>query len=393
MGIVDSARLLFPLTAEQKRGLSHFGKFLSKDDIGELSRLLKQKKIRLSGAKIGLSERITDDDAFTICEIADHRKNIVDFVESCNSKSETHRTEHLQKEFRTRAFETITGIIAPNLLGFDNVKKASALQLFGEENIHILLIGDTGTGKTEILLSAHDLAPVSSFGLGSGTSGIGLTVTVRGKEIHKGILPLANRGVACIDELNLIKKEDVGSLYNAMEKGFVSYNKMGHHYRFEARTSILATANPRYNTFVGKTAQQLRKEMPFDAALLTRFHLIFFFRKPDLEKFGEIAKKIVGQKSHSVQSRDVNFIKGYIEKAREIEVSLPQEFENTIVEFAKKIKKMERKLLVEVSPRMVAGIVRLAKASARTGLRNKVDDTDIRMVLEIVESSLKHEAN
>jgi replicative DNA helicase Mcm len=385
---LDSVKSMFPLSQEKKEALRHFEAFLEEDELKELGRLLKQGKINVETARLGLWSEIAEHDSFRIFEIASHDPEVISLAESVNRKSEEHAKQRVFSEFAPMAFEFVSKSMAPNILGFKNVKEAATLQLFADESVHILLIGDTGTGKTEILLSAHDFAPVSSFGLGSGTSGIGLTVTVKGKEVHKGLLPLADKGLACIDELNLIKKEDVGSLYSAMEKGFVTYNKMGHNYRFDARASILASANPRYNNFAGKTAQQLKQELAFDAALLTRFHIIFFVRKPDVKRFIEIAKKMVSQKESRMSARDVHFVQEYIQFSKTVKVEFPAELEQRIVDFARRIKKDEPKLLVEVNPRMISGIVRMTKASARTELRKKVEAKDVERVLRIVESSL-----
>ena len=76
-------------------------------------------------------------------------------------------------EFSSVALEKLSGMIAPDIVGFDAVKKAGALQLFATDRIHVLLLGDPGVGKTEILRSAAELYPISSFGLGSGTSSAG----------------------------------------------------------------------------------------------------------------------------------------------------------------------------------------------------------------------------
>lgn len=293
-------------------------------------------------------------------------------------------------EFSKKAYDVLPTFIAPDIAGMDEAKKAIAIQLFSKQPVHILLLGDPGTGKTDLLRASFTLSPVSSFGLGSGTSGAGLVVTVKGNKIMKGLLPLADKGVCCIDELNLMKDDSRAGLYNAMEKGFVTYDKGGHHYKFDSRVRVLATANPKGDKFKGKTIEKLRDEMPFDSALLTRFHIVFFIRKPDLERFKEIASSIASGKKTEVSQDDVEFIKAYIDYQRKKDVDdIDKDLQEKIVDFISGIKKDENDYLVEVSPRMIIGFMRMCKSLALMRGRTKVELSDIDEIKGIVKESLK----
>jgi replicative DNA helicase Mcm len=129
--------------------------------------------------------------------------------------------------------------------------------------------------------------------------------------------------------------------------------------------------------------------MPFDPALLTRFHLVFLIRKPNLKEFVEITKKIINKSEHKQNPEDLEFIKSYIAHSLNSKVTLDRKYENIIVKLIEKIKRSEDLYLIEVSPRIVLGIIRLAKASARMQLRDKVNDEDINLVKEILEKSLE----
>ncbi|MBW2978084.1 ATP-binding protein [Candidatus Woesearchaeota archaeon] len=348
--------------------------------------LLKERKISIEYKKLELN--ITDHIHYP--EIKAETENID--VSDINSDIRKGAEKKLFKVFSHKAFEELPKYIATNIKGMEDARKAIALQLFSAQPIHILLLGDPGTGKTDLLRAASELSPIASFGLGSGTSGAGLVVTVRGNEIIKGILPKADKGLCCIDELNLMKEDSRAGLYNAMEKGFVTYDKGGHHYKFDARIKVLATANPRGDRFRGKTISELKKEMPFDPALLTRFHLIFLVRKPDFRRFREIADKIVSGEKKKVNEADKEFIKDYVEYTNKIEkVEFPKEMHKEIVDFVAQIKKYETKYLIEVSPRLVIGIMRLCKALAKMELREKVEKKDISRIKDIVKNSLKIE--
>jgi replicative DNA helicase Mcm len=384
--ILDNLKWLIPLSKKNAIAVDRLKEYLGERELESIRKGVKQGKLRIGEAGFGIT--IAEDTRFHVLEIRRHDEQTVQLAEQLNKRIEEKAREKIYDEISASADAIITKLIAPKIVGFETIKQAVTIQLFSDEQVNILLIGDPGTGKTEILRSISEIAPVSSFGLGSGLSGVGLTVTVKGSEIQKGILSLADKGIACIDELNLIKKEDVGSLYNAMEKGFVTYDKGGKHYRFDARASVLATANPRYTQFLGKTTEQLRKELPFDSALLTRFHLVFFIRKPDIKKFVEITKGILGIKDHGLSEHDRKLIKNYICHAKKIAVTMPKQLEERIIVFAKGLKEDEKKFLVEVNPRLVVGIVRLAKASARSELRDTVQEKDLQKVFSLIKQSL-----
>jgi DNA replicative helicase MCM subunit Mcm2 (Cdc46/Mcm family) len=153
---------------------------------------------------------------------------------------------------------------------------------------------------------------------------------------------------------------------------------------------VLATANPKGDKFTGKTVEQLKKQLPFDAALLSRFHLTFLVRKHDIEEFKKITKALLQKKKHGLTSRETDFLKDYIKHAHSIgEVKLPKRFEQEIVDFIADIKENEKKYLVEISPRMVVGFMRMAKASALMEHRTEVTENDVQLIKKIVKESLR----
>ena len=387
--IIDVIRRLRKLSPEDEKNLESLDWYLTKKQIRIVKGLVKEKKVAVEHEAVGLPG-LPDKISFPMLVSKTKKADVAEIVSEINQKIDEKTNDTLFAEFGKAVHDNCSQIIAPNIVGFETAKKAVALQLFSPEHIHILLLGDPGTGKTQILSSAAELAPISSMGLGSGTSGVGLAVTVKGKEVVKGLLPMADEGLCAIDELNLMKEESRASLYNAMEKGFVSYDKGGHSYKFDARVSVLATANPKGDKFTGKTVEQLKRQLPFDAALLTRFHLTFLVRKHDTAEFKKITKALLQKKKHSLTKKEKEFLKDYVKKAHSIEdVKIPKRFEEEIVDFIADIKENERKYLVEISPRMVGGFTRLAKASARMELRKEVTDRDVALVKKIVKESLK----
>jgi replicative DNA helicase Mcm len=386
---VDVIRRMRSLSSEEEAALDSLDWCVSAKQKRILKGLLKERKIAIEEESIsmaGLVETIRLPKLISKKHSEQTDGLVRDINQSISSKTE----QMLLKRFAEVIHERCSQIIAPNIVGFETVKKAAALQLFSPEHIHILLLGDPGTGKTQILSAATELAPKSSMGLGSGTSGVGLAVTVKGKEVLKGLLPMADQGLCAIDELNLMKEESRASMYNAMEKGFVSYDKGGHSYKFDARVSVLATANPKGDKFTGTTVEQLKKQLPFDPALLSRFHLTFLIRKHGIDEFKKITKALLSKTKTSLSKKETEFLKSYVKHAHSIkEVKLPKRFEEDIVDFIAEIKKNEKEYLIEISPRLVVGFSRMAKASARMELRNEVTKKDVDLIKHIVTESLK----
>jgi len=389
--LIDLLRLLLPIDRVRKKLLQNLSEFLESGDVKELKSLIKRKKVDITETSLNVSPQLSEDRNYPKLISKTEEKQVAEYIVKINKMINENVKKSVFKKFSARAHELIPKIIAMNIVGMKQVKKAAAIQLFArfDEPVHILLLGDPSTGKTDILRCAANMHPISSFGLGSGTSGVGLTVTLKGGEVSKGLLPKADKGLCAIDELNLMQDKDRASLYNAMEKGFLTYDKGGKHYKFDARVKVLATANPKGDKFVGWTIDTLKKQLPFDSALLSRFHLVFMIRRPDIEKFVEISKKIIRSDKKQALSGDEQFIQEYVAFAENLDVDIPATVEKEMVDFISVIKKQEKKYIIEISPRLVLGFVRLAKASARMRLSNRVDAKDINIVKNIVTRGLQ----
>ena len=384
MGFKDILMRARPLMGKEKNLVNQIEELLPYKDAKDVRKYKKQFKIAFTEAKLGTS--IAMNPSFP--QIIAKDQSVEQFAEETNAKIREAVHRKLFEDFSKEAWEMLPDLIAPHIVGMDTIKQATILQLFATEPVHLLLLGDPGTGKTDILRSASQIAPISAFGLGSGTSGVGLVATVKGKEIRKGLLPQADGGLCAIDELNLMKEDNRAGLYNAMEKGFVTYNKGGNHYRFDARVKVIATANPRGDKFIGDDLKGLKKQLPFDSALLTRFHLLFIVRKPSLKQFSAISRTIARGEKKEAKESDIAFAKSYAEYANKISVKMPKDLEDDIVAFAEKLKSNEKRYVVEISPRIIVGLMNLAKASARLELRDTVMQQDLERVIQVVEASL-----
>ncbi|MBW2966428.1 ATP-binding protein [Candidatus Woesearchaeota archaeon] len=383
MGRMDFIKNLRPLSDQESVRLNCIEGTVNKKRFKLIKRLLKQKKISIDMIRLKTS-------FFEAVEFP-HIKALVKSVDASDVNKDIRKDieKRLFEDFSKKVFSAISGCIAPNIQGMEHIKKAATLQLFSIQPIHILLLGDPSVGKTDILRAAFTLSPISSFGLGSGTSGAGLAVAVKGKDIRKGLLPLADKGICAIDELNLMKNEDLAALYNAMEKGFVSYDKGGNHYRFDARVKVLATANPEGDSFKANNIEELKKQMPFDPALLTRFHLTYIIKKPSTKEFKKITEKIISDEKNELSQDDIDFIKSYVKYTNKIEkVEFPKEMQKKAIDFIDNIKKNEDKYVIDVSPRLVIGFMRLCKALAKMEARTRVEEKDVERVKDVLLNSL-----
>lgn len=386
MGIGSFINKLRPADEKEQQSLELVEKYVDKKRFKLIKDLLKDKKISIEIFE--LSSIIAEGIEMPQIKSEDDEVDAADVNKDIAKKA----MKEVFSKFSKKAFDIIPQLIAPNIQGMEEVKKVAALQLFSQQPVHILLLGDPGTGKTDILRSVQKMSPISSFGLGSGTSGVGLVATVKGSEVMKGLLPMADNGICCIDELNLMKDDSRAGMYNAMEKGFVTYDKGGKHFKFDARVKILATANPKGDKFTGKNLEELKEEIPFDSALLTRFHTIFFVRKPDIKKFKQIAEKIASQQKTELSEGDIEIIKAYIDYTMSLDVAdIPKSLQEKVVEFVTDLKKNEGKYLIEISPRQLIGIMRLCKALARMEARDVPEEKDLERIKEIFKESLKIE--
>jgi DNA replicative helicase MCM subunit Mcm2 (Cdc46/Mcm family) len=390
----DLIKLSLPMGREKRHAMQQATKYLDEQDLHQLKYYLKLDRTFAQTQSFGTTKDLIPDKEWVFFKTHIQDDELKKFLDRVNKDICTKSKEESFMAFAPNALNSISSLIAPNIIGMDGAKRAAAAQLFAVEPMHILLIGDPGTGKTDILRGASKIAPIGSMGLGSGTSGAGLSAMAKGDTIIKGLLPMADGGIACIDELNLMKSKDAAALYNAMEKGFVTYDKGGKHEQLSAKVRVLATANPKGDTFIGKSVESLRNQIPFDDALLSRFHVIFIVRKPTDEEFEQITKQIVQNHTESgvanlkLGAGDIDFLKQYIEYAGKVDVKLDSMHEQKIVEFIKSIKSDERKFLQEVGPRTVVGVIRVVKSIARSELAQAVDEDHLQKGFEIIKESL-----
>lgn len=387
MRAIKLLRLLLPLSPQRRRELARMRPHLSDEEYRRVRFLLKTGR---SGIHYeGFGESLIPPFRWPQLSLSVEDAEIGKFLERINAKICDKEKLQAFQRFAPEALDRLTRLIAPQIVGLDEVKRAAAAQLFTTEPIHLLLIGDPGTGKTEVLRSIEALSPHSRFGLGSGASNAGLVGMYKGDTFKPGLLIQADEGIALIDELNLLKKQDRAGLYSAMEQGSLSYDKGGKHERFDARVRILATANPKGDRFIGKDVKFLKSQLPFEQALLSRFHLTFIIRAPSEEQLKRIAKQIVTRSEQRPAEADLHFAREYVAYATKLNTGFDARHEEEVVSFIADAKRDEGKTLIDVGPRLVIGVIRLAKGFARARLSRRVSQEDVAAAIKVFQASLR----
>ena len=158
----------------------------------------------------------------------------------------------------------------------------------------MLLIGDPGAGKSQLLKRAQIIAPKSRYVSGKGTSGAGLTAAVvkdeflRGWALEAGALVLSNKGFCMIDELDKMTKEDTSAMHEALEQQTVTISKANIQATLRSETTVLAAANPKFGRF--DPYEVVAKQIDLPPTLINRFDLIFPIKDmPDTTNDGKLA--------------------------------------------------------------------------------------------------------
>jgi replicative DNA helicase Mcm len=322
-------------------------------------------------------------------------------------------------------FGLLVDSIKPTHRGNEDAKLAIGLQLFGgvrkvnEDGStvrgcsHVLLVGDPGTDKTGLLTYASDLAPRSVFTSGEGSSGVGLTAAVvsddfsNGPTLEAGAMVLANDGLVALDEFDKLDEKQQTSMNEALSKQTVSIAKWGINATMNARTTLLAAANPEYGRF--DLYESIPSQLDLDPTLISRFDLIFIIKdKPDEEADRELAEHIntaayIGAKRASGESVSEeltskvtpavapDLLRKWIAYARDnCTPVLTQDARDYIKEEYVKIRQASGDDdAVPVTARKLQALHRLAEASARIRLSPDATLDDAELAVSIVKDCLQ----
>ncbi|AIF84777.1 replicative DNA helicase Mcm [Candidatus Nitrososphaera evergladensis SR1] len=307
------------------------------------------------------------------------------------------------------AYEKLVASFAPHIYGQEVIKESILLLIVGSVtkkledgstrrgDINVLLVGDPGTAKSEMLKFAAKIAPRGLYTSGRGSTAAGLTAAViRDKSgimmLEAGAVVLGDQGLVCIDEFDKIKPEDRSALHEVMEQQTCSVAKGGIVATLNARTSILSAANPMYGKY--DPYKNITENVNLPVPLLTRFDLIFIVRDiPEKDKDNLIASHILEihkDVTHAAKPAiDIDLFSKYLTYAKRIEPGLTSEAIDIIRSYYMDMRKAESEGMITVTPRQLEGLVRLATARARLLLKDRVDADDAKRAIYLVDQMLK----
>lgn len=254
-------------------------------------------------------------------------------------------TEQEEEEFLRmlrlpNLYDVFSKLIAPSIYGNDDIKRAITCLLMGglkkilpdgmrlRGDINVLLLGDPGTAKSQLLKFVEKISPIAVYTSGKGSSAAGLTASVqrdtqtRDFYLEGGAMVLADGGVVCIDEFDKMRDEDRVAIHEAMEQQTISIAKAGITTVLNSRTSVLAAANPIFGRY--DDLKSPGENIDFQTTILSRFDMIFIVKDEHNES-----------RDRSIAQHVMNIHTGNTNNNEEVEGEIPIETMKRYIQYAK----------------------------------------------------------
>jgi replicative DNA helicase Mcm len=333
------------------------------------------------------------------------------------SKEEFDEIQELAKNPNVQ--NKIISAIAPSIYGHDRIKESLVLQSLGgvrkirDDNsitrgdIHILLIGDPGAGKSMMLKRIADVAPKGRFISGKGVSGAGLTAAVvkdellGGWSLEGGALVLAHKGTCCIDELDKMTSDDRAAMHEALEGQSITISKANVQATLRCETTVLAAANPKFGRF--DPYDTIANQIDLPPTLINRFDLIFPIKDlPDVTKDEKMASFVLKlHKGESVKKTEdhieTNLLRKYFAYAKrnmfpKLSDEAIEELKNYYVQMRNSGNQKSGIKSIPISARQLEGLVRLSEGYAKIRLSTVVTAEDAKKAISILDYCLRQVA-
>ena len=314
---------------------------------------------------------------------------------------------------RQDIYSLLVKSLAPGIFDLDDAKKGVLLQLMGgveqpivktRGNIHILLVGDPGVSKSQLLQQIHQIAPRSIYTSGKGSSAVGLTASITRDPdtnafvLMSGALVMSDGGICCLDEFDKASHTSQAILHEVMEQQTVSIAKAGIVTSLRARTSILAAANPVQSRF--DLNKSIVENINLSPSLLSRFDLVYVLLDHSTEKTDALlARQIASLCTHtqieneSVLSREL--VTAYISVASQLEPRFSEEASQYCIQQFMEMRNLQRQYKsqhVTATTRQLMSMMRIAEAHAKVHMRDLVLVEDVEESCRLIKVALQQSA-
>ncbi|MFH1917016.1 MAG: hypothetical protein ABIJ21_07175 [Nanoarchaeota archaeon] len=349
-----------------RKNTDRLPEFLDPLQVKDVRRLLRQKKAGsfFAVTKTSFLERA----AYPQLNSLRPDRNVLAYVEDINAIIRARAFESLYYSFSHQAYAVLSSALCAKV-GFEDRALARAItcQIAGSFPVHILVLTDDHSLKHAIMESVKACSPVYEM-TGPGKP---LVAEKKGKELSFGIIPKSHDGILIIPDLGNEKK--LTPIISAMDYGKVEYDGA----MIPARASVLAFAEPRGLKLITRSLDILRRQLPCNAAVLSRFHLVFV-----------VGKTPGVWERRRLSDDDMSFVRGFLSFVKRHKVSFSERYDPLVEKFMKLARSDENHFVIDITEKTAAGIKRLSGARAQLFLREQVLEEDVKDVLALVRDSL-----